>query len=134
MHAYTDAVDADATTARQRAYAAHWRDVFADYDETLYCRIREYSIQVLVDLVGHTANNRLPVFARRAATVQVTWLGYGMTTCMPRMGYLLSDAWVDPLESADDWCPEEICRLPSESMYCMAPEDVPLPDAEPGPR
>ena len=33
MHAYTDAVDADATTARQRAYAAHWRDVFADYDE-----------------------------------------------------------------------------------------------------
>jgi len=132
LYVYSDAADADATTARLRAHAAHWRDVFADDDETLYRRIRGDRIQVLVDLAGHTANNRLPVFARRAAPVQVTWLGYGMTTGMPQIDYLLSDNWVDPPGPADDWCTEEICRLPSGFMCYAPPLDVPLPDAENG--
>lgn len=128
LYAYSDAADADTTTARLRGHTAHWRDVFADDDETLYRRVRDDRIQVLVDLAGHTANNRLPVFARRAAPVQVTWLGYGMTTGMPQMDYLLSDNWVDPPGPADDWCTEEIRRLPSGFMCYAPPEDVPLPD------
>ena len=132
LYAYSDATDSDETTARLRTSAVHWRDVYTDDTETLYRRIRDDGVQVLIDLAGHTANNRLPVFARRAAPVQVTWLGYGMTTGLPQMDYLLSDDWVDPPGPADDWCTEAICRLPPGFM-CYAPsEDVPLPEPKTG--
>lgn len=130
VYAYSDASEADAMTARLRGHVAHWRDVYADDDAALYRRIRDDRIQVLVDLAGHTANNRLPVFARRAAPVQVTWLGYGMTTGLPQMDYLLSDHWVDPKGPADDWCTEEIHRLPSGFMCYTPPHDVTLPASE----
>ncbi|MDD9904932.1 MAG: tetratricopeptide repeat protein [Rhodospirillaceae bacterium] len=132
LYAYNDAADSDETTARLRASTAHWRDVYTDDTETLYRRIRDDGIQVLIDLAGHTANNRLPVFARRAAPVQVTWLGYGMTTGLPQMDYLLSDDWVDPPGPADDWCTEEICRLPSGFMCYTPPRDTPLPEPKTG--
>ena len=132
VYGYSDTGAADATTDRLRASVPHWRDVFADDDDALYRRIRDDGIQVLVDLAGHTANNRLSVFARRAAPVQVTWLGYGMTTGLPQMDYLLSDRWVDPPGPADDWCTETIHRLPGGFMCYAPPEDVPLPAREAG--
>ena len=127
LHAYSDVSEADATTERLRGHVAHWRDFHGLDDGTLYRRIRDDRIQVLVDLAGHTANNRLPVFARRAAPVQVTWLGYGMTTGMPQMDYQLSDDWVDPPGHADDWCTEDIYRLPAGFMSYTPPQDVALP-------
>lgn len=127
LHCYSDTSKPDATSARLRSHVPHWHDVFADDDEALYQRIRRDGIQVLVDLAGHTANNRLPVFARRAAPVQVTWLGYGMTTGMPQMDYLLTDNWVDPSGDADDWCTETLYRLPSGFMCYTPPNDCPLP-------
>ncbi len=132
VYAYSDAAEPDATTARLRANVAHWRDVHSDDDATLYRRIRDDRIQVLVDLAGHTANNRLPVFARRAAPVQATWLGYGMTTGMAQMDYLLSDGWVDPPGPADAWCTEKIHRLPSGFMCYTPPSDIALPARDPG--
>lgn len=134
LHCYSDAARADAVTARLRAPVAYWRDVYTDDDEALYRRIRDDRIQVLVDLAGHTANNRLPVFARRAAPVQATWLGYGMTTGMTQMDYLLSDDWVDPPGEPDEWCTEEIVRIPSGFMCYAPPAESPLPardDARP---
>ncbi len=132
LHCYSDVAEPDATTARLRNHVPCWHDVYQDDGETLYRRIRDDGIQVLVDLAGHTANNRLPVFARCAAPVQVTWLGYGMTTGMPQMDYLLSDGWVDPEGPADDWCTEELYRLPSGFMCYTPPEDCPLPERETG--
>lgn len=127
VHCYSDTARPDAVTDRLRAHVPHWRDVFADDDEALYRRIRDDRIQVLVDLAGHTANNRLPVFARRAAPVQATWLGYGMTTGLPQMDYLLSDDWVDPEGEPDAWCTEAIVRLPSGFMCYTPPAEAPLP-------
>jgi len=131
LHCYSDTPKPDSTSERLRSRVPHWHDVFADDDKALYQRIRRDGIQVLIDLAGHTANNRLPVFARRAAPVQVTWLRYGMTTGMPQMDYLSTDDWVDPPGPADDWCTEALHRLPSGFMCYTPPDDclVPVQDA-----
>ncbi len=66
----------DDMTARLRAAAALWRDVAWLGDEQLAEQIRSDRIDILFDLAGHTAYNRLLVFARKPAPIQVTWAGY----------------------------------------------------------
>ena len=134
LFCYSDAAMPDAMTARLRDGAAHWHDAFATSDADLVDQIRADCIQVLVDLAGHTANNRLAVFAQRAAPVQVTWLGYGATTGLPQIDYRLTDARIDPPGVADAWWTEPLYRLPGGSLCYTPPSDCPLPDAvEPGP-
>ena len=83
-------------------------------------RIRRDCIDVLVDLDGHTAFNRLPVFFLRPAPVQVTWLGYLGTTGVPTMDFRLTDAFADPPGSADELHTETLWRLPS-TAWCYEP-------------
>lgn len=85
----------DLTRALKPAFAA-WHEVFDAYDEDLLVRIEEERIDILVDLSGHTAFNRLPVFARRAAPVQVTWIGYFHSTGLENIDYLLTDPTTSP--------------------------------------
>jgi predicted O-linked N-acetylglucosamine transferase (SPINDLY family) len=134
LYCYSDTAMPDAVTARLRGSTAHWHDAYAMSDAALAQRIRADRIQVLVDLAGHTANNRLAVFAQRPAPVQVTWLGYGATTGLPQIDYRLTDARIDPPGTADAWWTEALYRLPGGSMCYAPPADCPLPDAaEPGP-
>lgn len=132
LHAYSDAVTADAMTARLRGAATMWRDTRELSDSALLETIRDDGIQVLVDLAGHTGHNRLGVFARRAAPIQVTWLGYGATTGLPQMDYRLSDRWTDPEGVAEPWWCEKLLRLPG-GFLCYAPPDCPLPMGRDGP-
>ena len=127
LYAYSDVAAPDTVTATLREEADEWRDTRADTDAALYDRIRADGIQVLVDLAGHTANNRLPVFARRAAPVQVTWLGYGATTGLPQMDYRLTDILADP-DGAEAWWTESLCRL-TGGFLCYAPPECPLPES-----
>src|SRR5262249_61876564 len=75
----------DELTARFRAAAALWRDVAGLTDERLAEQVRADGIDALIDLAGHTGSNRLLVFARKPAPVQVTWLGYEGTTGLEAM-------------------------------------------------
>src|SRR3989344_2623126 len=77
-------------------------------------------IDILVDLDGHTENNRLLVFARKSAPIQVTWLGYPNTTGLSTMDYRLTDGFADPVGMTERYHSEKLVRLP-ECFSCYKP-------------
>jgi predicted O-linked N-acetylglucosamine transferase (SPINDLY family) len=91
-------------------------------DEAAARLIHSDSIHVLVDLSGHTAGNRLPIFAWKPAPVQVSWLGYFATTGIAAIDYLIADPWVLP-ETEEAYFTEKIWRLP-ETRLCFTSPDV----------
>lgn len=121
----------DAVTTRLEGYADHWLDCAAWPDEELEQRIRDDGIDILVDLAGHTAGNRLPLFARKPAPVQVTYLGYPDTTGLAAMDYRLTDEHADPKGAADRFHAEKLLRLPDTFLcyrpFGQAPEVAALP-------
>ena len=124
IFAYSDVAKPDAVTAKLRAAVAQWRDARALSDAALADAIRQDGIDILVDLAGHTAGNRLAAFARKPAPVQVSWLGYPDTTGLAAMDARLTDAIADP-EGAEAFAVEKLVRLP-RGFLCYAPgEDAP---------
>jgi protein O-GlcNAc transferase len=115
----------DAVSQRLRAYADDWRDVWQLADDALIELIRTDRIDILVDLSGHTVYNRLAVFARRAAPVQVSYLGYPASTGLATMDYRITDAVTDPPVPADEWHCESLLRMP-DSQWCFRPFGTPV--------
>ncbi len=66
------------------------------------------------------ARNRLLVFARKPAPVQVTYLGYCGTTGLGAMDYRLSDPYLDPADADLDCYSERTLRLP-RTYWCYQP-------------
>jgi predicted O-linked N-acetylglucosamine transferase (SPINDLY family) len=108
---YADIMQPDAVTAHLQGLADHWQMTTGLSEDQLAERIRMDGIDILVDLAGHTAKNRLRVFARKPAPVQVTWLGYSNTTGLEAIDYRLVDAVTDPVGKADAWASETLVRL-----------------------
>jgi len=119
---YADVKRPDRMTVRLKRRSDHWRCIAGMNNETAARLAAEDRIDILVDLAGHTTHNRLLLFARRAAPVQVTWLGYPNTTGMPVMDYRLTDAVADPEGEADAYHTERLIRLP-EGFLCYAPPE-----------
>lgn len=116
----------DAQTALARARTEHWVEAATLNDVQLSKRIDADQIDVLLDLAGHTGQHRMGMFARRAAPVQATYLGYPGSTGVPNMDFMLGDAAVTP-EQDDALCSERVLRLPG-TVFCYAPEeDYPFP-------
>ncbi|ODU67303.1 MAG: hypothetical protein ABT05_03970 [Lautropia sp. SCN 66-9] len=115
---------ADAITERMRAHVPNWHDVAALGDDALYELIRSHRIDVLIDLSGHTVGQRLFVFARRAAPVQVTWLGFMHTLGMRAIDYRITDGGVDP-PGNERWYVERLFRVSCMASY-SPPPDSPL--------
>jgi protein O-GlcNAc transferase len=115
----------DAVTERLRAGADAWRDVWQLPDDALIEHIRADRIDILVDLSGYTEFNRLPIFARRAAPVQITYLGFPNSTGVPTMDYRITDSFTDPIPLADELHSEKLLRLP-DSQWCFRPFGAPL--------
>jgi predicted O-linked N-acetylglucosamine transferase (SPINDLY family) len=109
----------DPTTARLRAAACGWRDIPGVSDEEAERIIRADGIDILVDLSGHASGGRLPLFARRPAPVQASWLGYVSTTGLAAIDYLITDHWTAP-EAADALFTEKLVRLP-HGRFCYTP-------------
>ena len=110
----------DAASERLRAQCAAWLDCEDLSDTELAERIRRDRIDILVDLAGHTSDNRLLVFAMKPAPVQVTYLGYPNTTGLPAVDYRITDAYTDPPGESDRLSVERLVRLPG-SYFCYRP-------------
>jgi predicted O-linked N-acetylglucosamine transferase (SPINDLY family) len=127
---YPTAVHSDELTARLRRRLDYWKAIVGLSDQAAAERIHADGIDILIDLAGHTAHNRLPVFAFKPAPVQVTWLGYFATTGLSQMDYLLADPVSVPLAHQGHFS-ETIWYLPDTRLCFTAPQVelpvVPLP-------
>jgi len=130
LHAYYNHTLVDAVTERLRGHLPHWRDVAALDDDELERLVRADGIDILIDLSGHTAFNRLPAFARRLAPVQASWIGYPGTTGLAAMDYYLADPKFLPPRRYDHLFSEKLVQLPLSIPFepvTSAPEVGPLP-------
>ncbi len=119
----------DAVTRRLRDLSDHWRAIESLSDAQAASAIRHDGIDILVDLSGHTWGGRPGLFARRAAPVQIIYLGYPDTSGLAEMDYRIVDHETDPAELAPDLHSERLLYLPA-TQWCFRP-DTRLP--EPGP-
>ena len=110
----------DDATKRMQSAVANWRMTSTISDDELARMIQADAIDILVDLSGHTGLNRLLVFARKPAPIQVTWIGYPNTTGLSTMDYRITDAFADPIGATEALHTEKLVRMP-ECFSCFKP-------------
>jgi len=120
----------DATAERLHERADRWTPAASMPDAQLDAVIRNDRIDILFDLSGHTARNRLGVFARKPAPLQVSWIGYPGTTGLTTLDYRFVDPIVAPPGRFDHLFTEQLAYLPCMSVFDR-PAD--LPDVSPPP-
>ena len=114
---YYNQLYTDNVTERLKKSFYAWHSVYGLSDEELAELIRKDGINVLIDLSGHSAKNRLPVFAWKPAPIQASWLGYFATTGVSEIDYFIADKWTAP-KSEEHHFTEKIWRLP-ETYWCF---------------
>lgn len=124
--AYTTQPKEDEVTALIKPHFIKWQAIYGKNDKDAAEIIYQDAPHILFDLSGHTAYNRLPMFAHKPAPIQVTWAGYPATTGMTEMDYILADPYLVPVGEEHPFV-EQVWRLP-EVAGCFAPlvEDVPV--------
>jgi protein O-GlcNAc transferase len=118
--AYANMHTEDAVTARLKDAFDHWRNIVSMTDDAVADLIEADKIDILVDLSGHMAANRLLVFARKPAPIQATWLGFTTTTGVSAIDYRITDAYVDPPGMTEHLNTETLWRLPA-TFCCYQP-------------
>jgi predicted O-linked N-acetylglucosamine transferase (SPINDLY family) len=124
VYCYSDVSVPDVTTRRLRNNVKIWRDTSSLGSSELVRLIRGDGIDLLVDLSGHTAGNRLMAFAEKPAPVQVTWLGYPDTTGLDVMDYRITDLYADPVGS-EKYYSEHLVRLEGCFLCYEPPGEAP---------
>jgi len=123
LHAYAGGQAEDEDRAWFRDQVDLWRPTDGLSDAELADLIRGDKVDILVDLAGHTAGNRLPAFARRPAPVQISYLGYPDTSGTVAIDARLTDAVLEP-EGNERWSVESLIRL-RDGALCFDPGECP---------
>ena len=131
IFAYYNNTKSDPTNKRLRSYVDHWQNVASLSDEQLADKVFEDKIDILVDLAGHSANNRLGVFARKPAPVQVSWLGYPNTSGLSAIDYRITDNIADPIGDSDKFNSETLIRLKDGFLCYRGRDDFLIPEKIP---
>jgi predicted O-linked N-acetylglucosamine transferase (SPINDLY family) len=114
---YSAAINPDPITGAFRRHTQQWRNIVGIGDQALADLIRRDGVDILVDLSQHTAGNRLPVFARQPAPVQVSFAGYPASTGMETIGYRISDRYLE--SEIETSTKERVCLI--ECFWCYDP-------------
>lgn len=122
---YSTLIKGDDFTDRFRMLADVWRDISTMSEKEVVKQVSEDNIDILVDLSGHTAGNRLDVFACKPAPIQVTYLGHPTTTGLAAIDYRFGDTVTDPAELTTDHYVEQLWQLPSCFLTYQPPNDSP---------
>ena len=122
--AYPTLFREDALTARIKPHFTAWKPLYGLGDAAAAQLINADGIHVLLDLAGHTAHNRLPMFAWKPAPIQVTWLGYVASTGLAEMDYILGDQWMLPPEEAHHFVEKGWRLSGAHSCLTQPPEQV----------
>ena len=130
LYFYAGNAHEDEMTERLKNSAACWRRTVSMSDAALAEQVRKDRIDILVDVSGHTAENRLLMFARKPAPIQVTWLGYPNSSGLGAIDYRLTDAVADP-PGSPDWHSEQLYCLPEGFLCFGEPADSPPVAAPP---
>jgi protein O-GlcNAc transferase len=117
---YSNVQNEDKITPRFKALADQWRDISGIDDDAAAAMVRADGIDILVDIAQHMGDNRLFLFARKPAPVQVAWLGYPGTVGLEAIDYRLTDPYLDPPGVGDEFYVEKSIRLP-DTFWCYDP-------------
>ncbi len=121
LYAYSNTYLDDGTTASLRKIFGHWRHVVGVSDDAIAEMVRADGIDILIDLAGHTAHNRLATLARKPAPVQACWIGYPGTTGLDAVDYFIADRlWVPSDKFRSQFC-EKIAYLPAVAPFVADP-------------
>ena len=117
----------DTTSAALRKLASKWTNLNGVEDDAAATLIQRDAPDILIDLAGHSAMNRLPLLARGLAPVQISYLGYPNTTGLPTITHRLVDEITDPSGEADAFATEKLTRFSPCAWTYEAPADAPSP-------
>ena len=126
--AYYGGKQYDDVSARLHRKCDIWREVADLSNDQLVAQIQADEVDVLIDLSGHTGGNRLPVFARQPAPLQITWLGHPATTGIPAIQWRITDHYAEPEGLTEHLNSEQLYRMP-EVFCCYQPIVAPEPAA-----
>jgi protein O-GlcNAc transferase len=116
----------DWVSTQLRSLAGKWTSLNGLGDEAAADVIRKDAPDILVDLAGHSAMNRLPLFAHRLAPVQISYLGYPNTTGLPAISHRLVDSITDP-SGSEEFATEKLVRFSTCAWSYEPPENAPAP-------
>lgn len=117
LYAFSNTSIRDHVTERICKLFAHWHHVFGMTDDKIADLVLENQIDILIDLAGHSANNRLLTMARKPAPVQASWIGYPGTTGLRSVDYFLADHFWVPSEQFRNQFSEKIAYLPAVAPF-----------------
>ena len=122
LHAFPTQSTTDDLTERIKPFFIKWTPIYGKSDINAATLIHQSGIQILIDLSGHTAHNRLPVFSYKPAPVQISWLGMPATTGLPEIDFVIGDNYALPIEYESQFN-EKIWRLP-DGYLCLTPPNT----------
>ncbi|MFT4414404.1 FkbM family methyltransferase [Fredinandcohnia humi] len=111
IYIYSNVEKPDHVSKRISQYAGHWRNIYKLDDEEIIKVIKLDKIDILVDLSGHTAGNKLLVLSKKPAPIQVSWMGYPNTTGLKEIDYRITDSISDPEGITDSLYTEKLIRM-----------------------
>ncbi len=131
IYCYSNSPKSDFVTTEIRSLADGWQDISGLNDQEADEIIRLDRIDILVDLTMHMAGNRLPLFARKPAPVQICLLASCSTSGMDAIDYRISDPYLDPPGCDESCYVERVARLPRTAWNYQTGGD--LPEISPSP-